>query len=82
VALANIRPSSAGGREKSTFSPNSDAAELNDELPDDIEDDEKYIAIPDKRELGLGKPLALEFAREFLPGDFDDVRHIFDRKGA
>jgi hypothetical protein len=60
----------------------SDAAELNDELPDDIEDDEKYIAIPDKRELGLGKPLALEFAREFLPGDFDDVRHIFDRKGS
>jgi hypothetical protein len=33
--------------------------EFNDELPDDVEDDEKYIEIPDKRELGLGKPLAL-----------------------
>jgi hypothetical protein len=60
----------------------SDMDELNDELPDDIEDDEKYIAIPQKRELGLGKPLALEFAREFLPDDFDDVRRLFDRKGA
>src|SRR5438034_11700677 len=39
-----------------------------EELPDDI-DDEKYIAIPDKKELDLGKPLVLDFAREFLPDD-------------
>jgi hypothetical protein len=60
----------------------SDLDEMNDELPDDIADDEKYIAIPDKRELGLGKPLALDFAREFLPNDFDEVRLIFGKKGA
>jgi hypothetical protein len=59
-----------------------DVDELFDELPDDIEDDEKYLAIPDKRELDLGKPLVLDFAREYLPGDFDEVRYIFDRKGA
>jgi hypothetical protein len=53
-----------------------------DELPDDIDDDEKYIQMPDKRELGLGKPLALDFARQFLPDDFDEVRHIFSRRGA
>ncbi|MGT2437989.1 hypothetical protein ACU4GH_21590 [Bradyrhizobium betae] len=28
-----------------------DAAELNDELPEDIDDEDKYIALPDKREL-------------------------------
>jgi hypothetical protein len=60
----------------------SDVAELNDELPDDIGDEEKYIAIPDKREFDLGKPLALDFARACLPDDFDEVRHIFSRKGA
>ena len=60
----------------------SEVAELNDELPDDVSDEEKYIAIPDKLELGLGKPLALDFAREWLPGDFDEVRYIFSRKGA
>jgi hypothetical protein len=60
----------------------SDVAELDDELPDDVDDDEKYIAIPDKLELDLGKPLALDFAREWLPGDFDEVRYIFSRKGA
>jgi hypothetical protein len=60
----------------------SDVAELYDELPDDIDDEQKYIAIPHKRELDLGKPLALDFARECLPDDFDEVRYIFSRKGA
>jgi hypothetical protein len=60
----------------------SDFDGLFDELPEDVEDDEKYIAIPDKRELGLGKPLALDFAREFLPRHFDEVRDIFSRRGA
>jgi len=53
-----------------------------EELPDDIDDSEKYVQIPDKRELDLGKPLALAFAREFLPEDFDKVRQIFSRRGA
>ena len=52
-----------------------------DSLPDDIDDGEKFLPIPDKRELDLGKPLALNFARQFLPGDFDEVRH-FSAKGA
>jgi len=50
-----------------------------EELPNDI-DDEKYISIPHKRELDLGKPLVLDFAREFLPDDYDEVRHIFSRR--
>jgi len=60
----------------------SDLEEFENELPDDIEDSEKYIAIPDKKELGLGKPLVLDFAREFLPDDFDEVRYIFSKRGA
>ena len=51
-------------------------------LPDDIDDTGKFLQVPDKKELGLGKPLALEFTREFLPGDFDDVRQFFSRRGA
>jgi hypothetical protein len=60
----------------------SDFGAMNDELPDDVEDDEKYLKIPNKRELGLGKPLALEFAREFLRGDFDEARDIFSKRKA
>ena len=53
-----------------------------DILPEDIDDSEKFLPIPDKKELGLGKPLALDFARELLPDDFDDVRQFFSRRGA
>src|SRR6516165_9916514 len=52
-----------------------------EELPGDI-DDEKYISIPHKRELDLGKPLVLDLTREFLLDDYDEVRHIFSREGA
>jgi Uncharacterised protein family (UPF0158) len=53
-----------------------------EDLPDDVDDGEKYIQIPDKRELDLGKPLVLSFADEFLPQDFDKVRQMFSRRGA
>jgi hypothetical protein len=53
-----------------------------DEWPDDVDDEEKYLVIPDKSELGLGKPLVLDFSRECLPADFDEVRRMFSRKGA
>jgi hypothetical protein len=53
-----------------------------DILPDDIDDTEKFIPIADKKELDLGKPLALDFAREFLPDDFDDVWQFFNGRGA
>jgi hypothetical protein len=59
-----------------------DADEPDDELPDDIDDEEKYIPLPDKRELDLGKPLVLDFTRECLPDDFDEVRQFFSKRGA
>ena len=59
----------------------SEFGDNDEELPDDI-DDEKYISIPHKRELDLGKPLVLDFARDFLRDDYDEVRHIFSRGGA
>src|SRR6201997_153571 len=52
-----------------------------EELPDDI-DDEKYIAIPNKIELDLGKDLVLGFARDFLPDDYGEICQIFSRRGA
>lgn len=51
-------------------------------LPDDVSDTEKYIAIPHKNDLGLGKLLALKFAGEVIPDALDGVHDIFHRKGA
>ena len=59
----------------------SEFGDNHEELPDDI-DDKKYISIPDKRELDLGGPLVLDFAREVLPDDYEEVRQIFSRRGA
>jgi hypothetical protein len=59
----------------------SDVADVEEELPADIED-EKYVEIPHKNELGLGKPLVLDFVGQFLPRDYDEVRQIFSRRGA
>ena len=50
--------------------------------PDDADDEEKYLPIPHRKKLDLGKPLVLEFARQFLPDEFNEVRRMFDRRGA
>lgn len=60
----------------------SDLADDLDELPDDVGDSDKFLQIPDKRAFDLGKPLVLDFAREFLADDFEDVRQFFGKKGA
>jgi len=53
-----------------------------DELPDDIDDPDKYITIPHKNELDLGKALVIEFTSEYLPEELDTVYSIFRRRGA
>ncbi len=58
----------------------SDASE--DVLPDDLYENEKYVEIPDKREFGLGKQLALEFVQQNLPTELDRVYSIFQSRGA
>ena len=52
-----------------------------DELPQDI-DDGNYIAIPHKNELDLGSTLVFDFAYQCLPGDVENIREMFRRKGA
>ena len=56
--------------------------DLDDDLPDDIEDEEKYIPLPGASELDLGKSLVMDFVGQVLPADFDEVRDMFRKKGA
>ncbi len=53
-----------------------------DELPDDLEENEKYISIPHKNDLNLGRNLVFDFISANLPNEFERVRGIFSRKGA
>ena len=51
-------------------------------LPSDIDEPGRYVAIPHKNELGLGKPLVLKFVERALPEKFHEVAAIFQRTGA
>ena len=50
-------------------------------LPDDITP-EKYVFIPHKNDLNLGKPLVLKFTAEVMPDALGKVQAIFSRPGA
>jgi len=69
-------------RKTGKFLWHSDVAEDIEEWPDDADDEEKYLSIPHKKELDLGTPLVFAFAREFLPDELDEIRRIFDKRGA
>lgn len=51
-------------------------------LPDDIDEPGKYVLVPHKNNLDLGKQLVLGFVSERLPDDYDRVLSIFRRRGA
>jgi len=53
-----------------------------DELPEDVDDPDKYISVPHKNDLELGKALVIEFTSEYFPEELDRVYSIFRRKGA
>lgn len=51
------------------------------ELPEDV-DSEKYCAIPDKKELDLGRKLVFDFVQKYDPSNMDQVSSFFRKKGA
>ncbi|MFN3438557.1 MAG: hypothetical protein ACK41V_12730 [Acidovorax sp.] len=67
--------------ERGTVHVVSSDLELEEELPEDIETG-PYLALPGKRELDLGRELAMEFTEKILPGSVDTVRGFFHRRGA
>jgi len=68
-------------RETGAVFLHSDIADMDEELPDDIDSD-RYLEIPHQNDLGLGRQLAVGFTEEFLPEEYDKVRQIFSRRGA
>ena len=60
----------------------SNAIELDDEPPEDLETSDRYLAIPHKNDLDLGRRLVMTFADDELPNEVRKVAEIFSRKGA
>ncbi len=53
-----------------------------EELPKDLDDEKKYILLPHKNDLDLGKPLAINFSYEFLLDDIEEIKSIFHTRRA
>ncbi len=53
-----------------------------EDLPDDLETSDRYLAIPHKNDLDLGNNLALQSVEEQLPNRYADVEDLFRRRGA
>ena len=60
----------------------SDTIEVEEELPDDFESSDRYLALPHKNDLNLGRVLALSFAEQHLPKDYEKVVGYFQKRGA
>ena len=56
--------------------------DLDEELPEDIEDGSVYVVVPNKHDLNLGKGLALTFAEEQLADSFQTIAEFFRKRGA
>ena len=53
-----------------------------EEVPDDLETSDRYIAIPHKNDLDLGRNLALRFVAQELPERYGRAEAFFRSKGA
>lgn len=62
------------------------ASELNpadeEELPDDLDTSGRYLEVPHKNDLDLGRQLALRFVEERLPAQYNRAADIFRSRGA
>lgn len=53
-----------------------------DEVPDDIEEPDRYWVVPHQHELDLGQRLVMDFVSKHLPDEYNTVRSFFQRRGA
>jgi hypothetical protein len=60
----------------------SSTMDLDEELPEDIEDGNVYVVVPNKHDLNLGKGLALTFAEEQLTDSYQTIAEFFRKRGA
>ena len=60
----------------------SEHMDIEEGLPEDLTDSEQYEAVPHRRDLALGKRVALSFIEEELPASLPDAREMFSHKGA
>jgi len=60
----------------------SDMDDIEEDLPDDLEESDRFLLVPDKHDLDLGTRLVMRFAAEVLPERHARIAGFFERRGA
>ena len=55
---------------------------VDEDVPDDLDTSDRYIAVPHKNDLDLGSRLALDFAAAELPDQYETIEGFFGHRGA
>jgi hypothetical protein len=55
---------------------------FDEDVPDNLETSDRYLTVPHKNDLDLGRSLALRFVAQELPGRYDQVEGFFRQPGA
>lgn len=55
---------------------------IDEDLPTDLDENDRYMRIPSKTDLDLGRSLVLRFVAQHLQSDLDTVYSIFRKQGA
>ena len=55
---------------------------VDEDVPDDLETSDRYIAVPHKNDLDLDNRLALDFAAAELPDHYETIQGFFRHQGA
>lgn len=56
--------------------------ELDEDLPEDVDDGTLYVCVPHKRHLDLGQWVVFRFVEAYIPDAYDRVQGYFSRRGA
>lgn len=59
----------------------SDEMPRDEDMPDDVGESDRYLGVPGKNELDLGRNLVMSFAETHLPDDYDNVVDYFRKRG-
>jgi Uncharacterised protein family (UPF0158) len=59
----------------------SDEMPRDEDMPDDVGESDRYLGVPGKNELDLGRRLVMSFVETHLPKDYDNVVDYFRRRG-
>ncbi len=59
-----------------------DGIDPEEDTPDDLGESDRYISVPNKHDLNLGRSLATAFAEQEMPRDAQNIWDIFRRCGA